>query len=190
MSTHVDLDELERLAAAATDGPWAFASAPADESEETAAEYLAGAMTGDGPLFVVWVPATEGNPGGYRLTAATGDGPHASHDADFIAASRTVVPALIAELRKARAERNEALAAIERVRGEHRKFGIFEHEDSCGNHDNGHRHERHHEYFDEGDEYYCADMHIEDRCAGCRDGDGECVAWPCLTIQALEGSGR
>lgn len=79
------IDEIRERLDKATPGPWAFASAPAEESDETPADYLAGALTGDGPLFVVWVPSTEGNPGGYVLTAATGDGPHASQDADLIA---------------------------------------------------------------------------------------------------------
>lgn len=92
------LAEQKRLAEAATEGPWAFAAAPAEGSEETPIEYLHGALTGDGPLFVVWVPKTEGDPGGYRLTAATGDGPHASMDAEFIAAARESVPRLVAAL--------------------------------------------------------------------------------------------
>ena len=96
-----------RLAEAATPGPWAFAAAPAEGSDETAAEYLESALTGDGPLFVVWVPATEGEPEGYRLTAATGDGPHASMEAEFIASARTSIPKL--------------LAAVEAVLGLHRK---------------------------------------------------------------------
>ncbi|PRI11901.1 hypothetical protein [Leucobacter massiliensis] len=92
------LAEQKRLAGAATEGPWAFAAAPAEGSDETAAEYLEGALTGDGPLFVVWVPETQGDPGGYRLTAATGDGPHASMDAEFIAAARESVPRMVAAL--------------------------------------------------------------------------------------------
>lgn len=102
------LAEQKRLAEAATEGPWAFAAAPAEDSEETPAEYLEGALTGDGPLFVVWVPATEGEPGGYRLTAATGDGPHASMDAEFIAAARESVPRLVAALEAVTAIRDLA----------------------------------------------------------------------------------
>lgn len=96
------LAEQKRLTEAATPGPWAFAAAPAEGSDETAVEYLENALTGDGPLFVVWVPETQGEPEGYRLAAATGDGPHASMDAEFIAAARSSVPRMIAALEAVR----------------------------------------------------------------------------------------
>ena len=81
-----DLTKLREIAEAATPGPWKFATAPAEGSDETAIEYLGGALTGYGPLCVVWIPETLGDPDGYRLTAATGDGPHALMDATHIAA--------------------------------------------------------------------------------------------------------
>lgn len=111
------LAEQKRLVDAATEGPWAFASAPAEGSQETAAEYLESALTGDGPLFVVWVPATAGEPEGYRVTAATGDGPHASMDAEFIAAARTSVPRMI--------------AALEAVKAAHRPVDVEPSETIC-----------------------------------------------------------
>ena len=100
----MNLEEIEARLAAATPGPWAFASAPAEGSSETPAEYVANALTGAGPLFVVWVPATEGAAGGYVLTAVTGDGPHASFDAEFIAHAPTDIRALLAEVKRLQAQ--------------------------------------------------------------------------------------
>ena len=96
----MNLEEIEARLAAAMPGPWAWASAPAEGSSETPAEYVANALTGDGPLFVVWVPSTEGAAGGYVLTAVTGDGPHASFDAEFIAHAPEDIRALLAEVKR------------------------------------------------------------------------------------------
>ena len=48
----MDLESIKKRLTAATPGPWAWASAPAEGSSETPAEYVANALTGDGPLFV------------------------------------------------------------------------------------------------------------------------------------------
>ena len=99
------IDEIRERLDKATPGPWVFGSAPAVGSDETPADYLAGALTGYGPLFVVWVPSTEGNPGGYVLTAATGDGPHASQDAELISNAPADLAWLLGEVERLSAER-------------------------------------------------------------------------------------
>lgn len=92
---------------------------------------------------------------------------------------------LITELR---AERDAALAAIERVRAVHRKFTYYELEDSCPDTSEEHREERHHES-DEIGEFYCEDMPTGDVvCDLCRDADGERMDWPCPTVAALDGA--
>lgn len=89
---------------------------------------------------------------------------------------------------KAEAERDAALAAIERVRAEHRKFTYYELEDSCPDTSEEHREERHHES-DEIGEFYCEDMPTGDVvCDLCRDADGERMDWPCPTVAALDGA--
>lgn len=91
-------------------------------------------------------------------------------------------------LEAAGAERDAALAAIERVREAHRKFTYYELEDSCPDTSEDHREERHHES-DEIGEFYCEDMPTGDVvCDLCRDTDGERMDWPCLTAQALDGA--
>ena len=71
----MDLESIKKRLTAATPGPWAWASAPA-----------------------------EGAAGGYVLTAVTGDGPHASFDAEFIAHAPTDIRALLAEVKRLRAQ--------------------------------------------------------------------------------------
>lgn len=87
-----------------------------------------------------------------------------------------------------KAERDAALAAVERVRAVHRKFTYYELEDSCPDTSEGHREERHHES-DEIGEFYCEDMPTGDVvCDLCRDTDGERMGWPCPTVAALDGA--
>lgn len=155
MTEKLDLDALEALANAATEGPW-----EADKMGE---------LVDARGVHIVRQEA-------YANTVT-------ACDAEFIAAARTAVPALIAELR-------EAHATLERVRQVHRKFEMFEHADSCENFDDDHRDERHFTDADDCAEYYCADLHIGDRCVMCRSGDEERVPWPCPTIKALDGENR
>lgn len=74
----MNLEEIEARLAAATPGPWAWASAPAEGSSETPAEYLANALTGAGP--------------------------HASFDAEFIAHAPEDIRALLAEVKRLQAQ--------------------------------------------------------------------------------------
>jgi hypothetical protein len=92
MSERVDLDELERLSNAATEGPWEY--------------WLTTKGKRKGSICV--------GPDNSHIEFVIGENKEGEDDAEFIAAARTAVPALIAELREAR-------AAIERVRAEHRE---------------------------------------------------------------------
>lgn len=95
---------------------------------------------------------------------------------------------LVNELEAVRAERDAALAAIERVRANHRRYTYYELEDSCPDTSDEHREERHRES-DEIGEFYCDDMPTGDVvCDLCRDADGERMEWPCDTIAALDGA--
>lgn len=85
--TNEELDHWERLAAAATPGPWD----PADL-----------------PLFAsgaVWLEALDEPP-----ESGTTEG-RARRDAAFVAAARTALPALVAEVRRLRMELNRAVRA-------------------------------------------------------------------------------
>lgn len=93
-------------------------------------------------------------------------------DLEWVAAARSMLPAAV-----------EALAL---VRGLHRKYGLYELEDSCTNTSEEHRQERHHEASDEAGEFYCEDMPIGAVCDECRNEDGERLDWPCATIKATE----
>lgn len=79
----------------ATPGPWMFGTAPAEGSEETKAEFMARALTDEGPLYALYVPTTVGQPGGYLIPAITGDGRNAGNNAEFIANARDDVPWLL-----------------------------------------------------------------------------------------------
>ena len=78
-----------------------------------------------------------------------------------------------------------AVEALARVRGLHRKFGLYELEDSCTNTSEEHREERHHESSETWAEFYCEDMPWP-VCDECRNEDGERLEWPCATYQATE----
>lgn len=80
-----------------------------------------------------------------------------------------------------------ALDALSKVLELHKPIFYYEHEDSCMNTDEDHRAERHVE-FDLG-EYYCEDLPTgEKTCESCWDDEGERVAYPCPTVQAIEGA--
>lgn len=86
--TDEELNRLEALAAAATPGPWRL---PGGKS------YV---MPSHGePYKVAQLGGTRDSPG---LIAREDDRLH--HDAEFIAAARGAVPALVAEVRRLRAE--------------------------------------------------------------------------------------
>lgn len=83
-------------------------------------------------------------------------------------------------------ENHPAVEALARVRELHRKFGLYELEDSCTNTSEEHRQERHHECSDDVGEFYCEDMPIGAVCDECRNEDGERLDWPCATYKATE----
>jgi len=82
----IDLDKLQALCDAATNSPWATSN---DGSSENWAVCYVGRDTGDVPWSV--------NTIGVRGSELHGD---AEHDAAFIAAARTALPELIAEVRR------------------------------------------------------------------------------------------
>jgi hypothetical protein len=68
----------------------------------------------------------------------------------------------------------------------HRRYGIYELEDSCTNPSEEHREERHRECSDDIGEFYCEDLPVGAVCDSCRDEDGERVEWPCPTVTAVQ----
>jgi len=105
----LDLAAIRARVEAATGGTWSFAIAPAEGSDETKAEYMAGALTNSGPLYALFVEESVGQVGGYIVPAITGDGPNARNNAAFIAHARTDIPALLAEVERLRAGIERAL---------------------------------------------------------------------------------
>lgn len=93
----LDYDELQRLADAATPGPWSWHSR----------------QTVDGDSWAVFGTSD-------RALAGNRDG--WTPDAEFIAASRSAVPALLARVRELEAERDAALSTIAKVRELHASF--------------------------------------------------------------------
>ena len=100
--SELDIEPIKERLAAATPGPLGFATAPAEDSSESPAEYIANALTGYGEMYVVWDTSTEGDPDGYVLTAVTGDGPHASANAKLYAHAPSDLAALITEVERLR----------------------------------------------------------------------------------------
>lgn len=90
-----ELAELENLSAAATPGPWTYARPTAGRPHFVVADVVS--------HFIY--PATD------EITHGT----RAVDDAAFIAAARTAVPALVAEVRALRARRDELLATVAKV---------------------------------------------------------------------------
>ena len=108
----LDLEPIKERLAAATPGPLGFATAPAEDSSESPAEYVANAFTGYGEMYVVWDTSTEGNPDGYVLTAVTGDGPRASANAELYANAPSDLAALVAEVERLRIQVDAVRAAV------------------------------------------------------------------------------
>lgn len=111
----LDLDRLEAVARAVMQGSW-VAATPADDTNETRREWMAGLSADpDAPasgLWVVWAP--EDPRPEVIITAVTGDGPTGEKAAEHIATfDPPTMLALIERLRKAEAV---AMAAREYVR--------------------------------------------------------------------------
>lgn len=101
-------DVIERAKAAlegVTPGPWAHRTAPHPDSGETPAEYLAGSLSSSGGPLHVLIADSPDPELAYVIPALTGDGPTSEINAEFIAAARTLVPELIAELARANHDR-------------------------------------------------------------------------------------
>jgi len=104
----LDLDELERLAATATPGPWHRGITPDDPDE--AKRWIDDAWRAGrpGPAHMVIV-AKDGVPleDECWIAALTGNGPTGPQNAAFIAAAREAVPRLCEEVRQLREQDNQ-----------------------------------------------------------------------------------
>ncbi len=95
--TPIDLDELDRLCAAATPGEWCFRRQ----------NYRNGQTGRSGTHF--WITQSDGET---TLPMDSAGDPRAEHNAEFIARARTALPALLAEIKRLRAELDEAAQTI------------------------------------------------------------------------------
>lgn len=112
----LDLDAIEARANAATPGPWLVVGPCGDCGRFHAAEARFEREVGEfGAYYASWHPAIDG---------CTPDGGR-EHDADFIAAARTDIPALVAEVRRLREALNEVLFYVT-AGGPARMFGAHE----------------------------------------------------------------
>ena len=98
------LDHLDELHTAASPGPWTAATAPAEGSDESHADYVVGALRPEEgrPLWVTWAPKVDevhGDTTDYVVPAVTGDGPTSRANASFIAGAHAALPRLTAALR-------------------------------------------------------------------------------------------
>jgi hypothetical protein len=99
-----DLDELDRLAAAATPGPWE--ANPASGLHDDAAAWVGYDSTGTGPQTFI---------------CSTANHPDGLNDAAFIAASRSALPLLVARVRELEAQldhQKSTAAGLRRVQSE------------------------------------------------------------------------
>ena len=105
-------------------------------------------------------------------------------EAHALCANRLAIE--VEKVEQLRAERDAALAAIERVRATHRRYTYYELEDSCPDTSDEHREEHHHEASDDIGEFYCDQMPTGDVvCDNCRDVNGDRMDWPCLTAVSI-----
>jgi hypothetical protein len=119
------LDGLTGKLAAATPGPWTAATAPAEGSDETAAEYLVSALRPDEgrPLWVVWAPAVAGlhDDSDYVVPVVTGDGPASEANARYLADLHAALPELLRLAREGEAVKRAVLELAE----EHRRWAVI-----------------------------------------------------------------
>ncbi len=105
MAEFVGADDIVELAQAALEGttpaPWTHHISDG-EAGETHAEYQANTLMNSGePLHVV-TAASPDPKFAYIVPAIAGDGPTSNRNAEFIAAARTLMPALINEIKRLR----------------------------------------------------------------------------------------
>lgn len=101
MTDDLDIDSIEARASAATEGPW---WGGADRRTRANAVGLVGRLDDRGT--------------GNAIAVLAGVGMDRVADAEFIAHSRTDVPALVTRVRQAEADRDEARAALAKARAE------------------------------------------------------------------------
>lgn len=111
-------DVVERAKAAlegVTPGPWEHRTAPheADDSSAAHEEWLAGTLIRSGEPLHVLIAESNQPQFAYIVPAVTGDGPTSATNADFVAAARSLVPELVAEIEKLRTHLSAVPSAIE-----------------------------------------------------------------------------
>lgn len=98
-------DILDRAKAALegiTPAPWTHHVSTPEDTGESHAEWQANTLIGDGEPLHVLAAASDDDRFAYIVPAITGDGPTSGRNADFIAAARTLMPELVAEVEKLR----------------------------------------------------------------------------------------
>lgn len=107
--SETELLDIEALCAKATPGPWETSVSPTRTTEEAIEHMAQHIRAAPGvEVFGVWCPEHEGTVIGedrarpvHAVHAAkTGNGPNSAANADFIAAARSAVPLLLAEIRR------------------------------------------------------------------------------------------
>lgn len=104
------LDELMSLLAAATPGQWWYGTP--DDTTQTVAEWMATCSPDPdahaaGRLHLLWTPGETGP----LITAITGDGPTSEANAKLLWAAHEYMPALVSDLRTAKARATAAEVA-------------------------------------------------------------------------------
>lgn len=93
------IDRAKTALEGVTEGPWEHCVGPDDE---TPTEYSARTLTGSGEPIHVLIADSPDPKFAYIVPAITGDGPTSARNAQFIAAARTLLPELLAEVERLR----------------------------------------------------------------------------------------
>ncbi|MCG5431212.1 hypothetical protein LV457_02765 [Mycobacterium sp. MYCO198283] len=102
-----------------TEGPWEHRTAPHRDDDEMPvsaadkAEWQNGTLIGDGEPLHVLIAASPDPEFAYIVPALTGDGPTSERNAEFIAAARTLLPELVAEVKRLRPRRVETVEELD-----------------------------------------------------------------------------
>lgn len=187
----LDLDALEKVARAATPGPWQSGSArfgydvtetpyvaPEEGFYNVAQMYNAHFAMPDAEHIAAFNPATA------LALIARVRGLESSRDRDALVG---LAQAWRDRAEAAEADRDALQAKVDAVATIHRRYTYYELEDSCPDTSEEHREEHHHES-DEIGEFYCDQMPVSAHCEACWDECGdERLEYPCPTRRALGG---
>jgi len=129
--TDADLEAMEKRWQEATTGPWEARSAPHPDEPISKADYMASLLKPEFNQKSLMVVIRD-LPDEYLVVAIVGDGPNSGPNAEFIARSYDDIPALIAALREARAERKQEIHLVFDGPPEHVAGRFVEAENSAG----------------------------------------------------------